>query len=83
MNRSREELTFKPDEVTCVICDTQMIWTDKLREWVCPKCGNRAYQSKDCGPDEIYFEHGPDDQYDEYYDSHLQEPKIKTSQSQQ
>ena len=68
MNRSKNDVTFEIDKVFCVVCDTRMDWSDEFREWICPECGNRAYQTDDCGPDEIYYEHGPDDDYDEYYE---------------
>ena len=68
MNRSREDVTFELDKVFCVVCETKMNWSDEFREWICPKCGNRAFQTEDCAIDEIYYEHGPDDDYDEYYD---------------
>lgn len=67
MNRSREDITFEIDKVFCIVCDTKMKWSDETREWICPECGNRAFQDYGCGPDEIYFEHSPDDDYDEYY----------------
>ena len=70
MKLSREEITFKIDEVCCNVCDTGMIWQDDTREWVCPECGNRAFQTDDCGRDEIYFEHGPDDDYEEVYEEY-------------
>ena len=60
----RNEVTFGLDEVTCVICDTVMKWNDSNREWVCPKCNNKAFQSHDCKADEIYYEHGPHDDYE-------------------
>lgn len=66
MNRSKEDLTIK--EVDCIICETEMIWDDETREWVCPECGNRAFQTYDCGLDEIYYERSPDDDYDKYYE---------------
>ena len=44
-----------------------MNWSDETREWICPECGNRAFQDYDCGPDEIYYEHNSKDDYDEYY----------------
>ena len=67
-NKSKDELTIT--EVCCNVCDTLMAWTDEFREWVCPKCGNRAFQTDDCAPDEIYFEHGPDDDYEEIYEEY-------------
>ena len=66
MNKSKEDLTIR--EVDCIVCETEMIWSDVTREWVCPKCGNRAFQTYDCGPDEIYYERSPEDDYDEYYE---------------
>lgn len=66
MNLSRDEVTF--DEVECIVCETLMEWKDDTREWVCPTCGNRAFQDSTCDRDEIFFEHRPDDDYDEYYD---------------
>lgn len=67
MNRSREDVTFEIDKVFCIVCETKMKWSDETREWICPECGNRAFQDYGCGPDEIYFEHSPEDDYDEYY----------------
>ena len=67
MNLSREEVTFPLDDVDCIVCETRMIWSDDSREWICPQCGNRAFQKLDCASDEIYYEFGPDDDYDEYY----------------
>ena len=67
MNRSREELTIELDAVSCNCCDTQMEWSDEFREWICPQCGNLAFQDETCGVDELYFEHSPDDDYEEYY----------------
>ena len=61
MNKNREEVTLKLEEVTCVVCNAEMIWTDTTREWICPKCGNRAFQDESCAPDEIYYEYGPVD----------------------
>ena len=66
MHLPKEEVTFI--EVECNVCDTIMKWEDWSREWVCPQCGNRAFQTDDCAPDEIYFEHGPGDDWDEYWD---------------
>lgn len=63
---SGDEVTF--DEVECVVCDTIMDWDEESREWVCPECGNRAFQTTWCGPDQIYFEHGPNDDYSIFYD---------------
>lgn len=68
MNKSRDEVTFNLDDVECIVCESKMIWSDETRDWVCPKCGNRAFQDQSCGPDEIYYEHGPDDDYDEVYE---------------
>ena len=68
MNLSRDEVSFDLDEVFCNVCDIQMAWSDETREWICPNCGNRAFQDWSCGPDEIYYEHGPSDDYSEYYD---------------
>ena len=68
MNRSREDLTFNIDEIDCAVCGTTMIWSDETRDWTCPECGNTAYQTYDCASDEIYYEHGPHDDYGEYYD---------------
>ena len=73
MNLSKEEVTFELDDVYCNVCDTQMVWQDDIREWICPECGNRAFQTDDCGSDEIYFEHGPNDDYSEYYDEEPEE----------
>lgn len=67
MNRSREDLTFDVNDVDCIVCDERMVWDDESREWVCPKCGNTAFQTYDCGEDEIYYEHGPADDYEEYF----------------
>ena len=67
-NLSKEEVTF--EEVYCNVCDTLMIWEDDTREWVCPVCGNRAFQTDDCGVDELYFEHSPDDDYEEVYEEY-------------
>lgn len=67
MNRPREDLTFDIDDVECVVCDTKMIWDDESRTWDCPNCGNTAWQTYDCNDDEIYYEHGPHDDYGEYY----------------
>ena len=65
---SKDEVTF--EEVNCNMCDTLMEWEDCTREWVCPKCGNRAFQSDDCAADEIYFEHNPDDDYEDVYEEY-------------
>lgn len=67
VNRSREDLTFDVNDVDCVVCGERMVWDDDTRDWTCPKCGNTAFQTYDCGPDEIYYEFGPEDDYDEYY----------------
>lgn len=72
-NKSKDEVTF--DEVRCNVCDTLMEWTDEFREWVCPECGNRAFQTEDCAADEIYYEHGPDDDYEEVYDDEYYDPE--------
>ena len=66
VNKSKEEVTFS--EVHCNICGELMDWEDDIREWVCPVCGNRAFQTDDCEDNELYFEHYPEDDYDEYYD---------------
>ena len=66
MNKSKKEITF--ENIDCIVCETEMVWCDDIREWICPKCGNRAFQTDDCGPDEIYFERTPDDDYEVYYD---------------
>lgn len=71
MNLSKDEVTF--EEVECCRCDTIMIWQDDVREWVCPECGNRAFQDHTCGVDELYFEYGPDDDYDDVYDEEPEE----------
>lgn len=67
MNRSREDVSFEINELYCIVCEHKMDWSDETREWICPECGNRAFQTYDCGEDEIYFEHSPEDDYDEYY----------------
>lgn len=67
----REEPTI--DEVYCNICDVLMNWEAEEREWVCPECGNRAFQDHTCGPDELYFEHTPGE-YEEYYDPEDMDP---------
>lgn len=67
-NKSKDELTIS--EVYCNVCDTLMNWTDEYREWVCPTCGNRAFQTDDCAIDELYFEHSKEDDYDEVYESY-------------
>ena len=67
-NLSKDEVTF--GEVFCNICDTLMDWEDCTREWVCPECGNRAFQTTDCAADEIYYEHGPNDDYEEVYEEY-------------
>lgn len=72
-NKSKDEVTF--DEVRCNVCDTLMKWTDEFREWVCPECGNRAFQTEDCAVDEIYYEHSPDDDYEEVYDDEYYDPE--------
>ena len=60
----RDEVTFGLGEVTCVVCNTVMKWSDETKEWVCGKCGNRAFQTHDCKTDEIYYEYGPEDDYE-------------------
>lgn len=72
-NKSKNEVTF--DEVRCNVCDTLMEWTDEFREWVCPECGNRAFQTDGCAADEIYYEHSPDDDYEEVYDDEYYDPE--------
>ncbi len=67
MNLGRDEVSFEIDKVFCIVCDTKMNWNDDTRDWVCPECGNRAFQDTSCGKDEIYYERGPDDDYDEYF----------------
>ena len=69
MNRSREDVTFDINDVECIRCQATMVWSDETRDWTCPNCKNTAYQTyEDCGPDEIYYEFGPDDDYDEIYE---------------
>lgn len=52
------------DEVYCNICDTQMEWVEDENQWVCPACGNCAFENNG----DLYFEHSPNDDYEEYYD---------------
>ena len=40
--------------VTCVVCETVMEWSEESREWICPECGNRAFEDKE---GHIYYEH--------------------------
>lgn len=75
MNRSREEVTFDLNDVECIVCETKMIWSDDTRDWICPNCGNRAFQDQSCGPDEIYFEHTPDDDYDDIFEGVFYDPE--------
>lgn len=75
MNRSREEVTFDLNDVECIVCETKMIWSDDTRDWICPNCGKRAFQDQSYGPDEIYFEHTPDDDYDEVYEGVFYDPE--------
>lgn len=72
-HKSKEELTI--EKVHCNVCDILMDWSDVFREWICPECGNRAFQTDDCGVDEIYFEHGPGDDYEEVYDDEYYDPE--------
>ena len=62
MRRGRNEVTFGLDEITCVVCDTKMVWSDEEFGWKCPKCNNFAYQCEDCAADELYFEKDRDDE---------------------
>ncbi len=67
MRLGRNEVTFGLNEVTCVDCDTPMVWSDEFREWECPACGTIAYQDETCGPDEIFYDSAnqDDDESDE------------------
>lgn len=56
MRLGRNEVTFDLNEITCIACETRMIWSDEFREWKCPQCGTIAFQDETCGPDEIYFD---------------------------
>ena len=63
MRKSRAEVTFGLNDVTCPNCDETMRWDDLSRQWECLNCGTTAWQEDDCGPDEIYFDEsgdGPD-----------------------
>ena len=55
---SCDEVTL--DEVCCNMCDTKMNWVDEENSWVCPTCGNAAWQDETCGPDELFFENSDD-----------------------
>lgn len=51
-------------KVICNVCGEEMIWDGDNKEWACPCCFNSAFQKGN----EIYYEHGGDDDYEEYYD---------------
>ena len=55
MKLNRNEVTFDLEKMTCVTCETQMIWSDESCEWKCPMCGTTAFQDENCAPDEVYY----------------------------
>ena len=55
MRRGRDEVTFGLNEITCVNCNSPMVWSDEIRAWEC-QCGTIAFQDETCGKDEIYYE---------------------------
>ncbi len=60
MKRGSDEITFSLDEVTCVSCGAQMVWSDELCEFKCLQCETTAYQDETCGPDEIFYDSNND-----------------------
>ena len=51
-------------ELSCIVCNAPMNWDSTDKEWVCLKCGNRAFQTDDCSLDEVYYEHTPEEMTD-------------------
>lgn len=51
--------------IDCPLCGGHMWFDPRTGEYECEDCQNHAYE----GPGgSIYYEHDPDDDYDEYYD---------------